>query len=86
MTIRNHGRQGRRRLRLSFACWARLRRNELLKARQAYATSHLALALLNAKHGLLGEAEQELRALVKANPDSEIARTLLADVSSMRHR
>jgi anti-sigma factor RsiW len=60
--------------------------NELLKARQAFATSHLALALLYAKHGLLTEAEQELRILVKANPDSEIARSLLANVSSMRRR
>src|SRR6185503_7402327 len=51
--------------------------NELAKARRAHPSSHLALGLLYAEAGLLKEAEQELRALEKANPDSEIVRSLL---------
>jgi predicted anti-sigma-YlaC factor YlaD len=69
-----------------FRVLAAARANVLVKARQAYASSHLALALLYAKDGLLTEAEQELRTLVKANPDSEVVRRLSADVSSMRRR
>lgn len=60
--------------------------NELAKARRAYPSSHLALGLLYAKAGLLMEAEQELRALQKANPDSVIARSLLSQVQSLRRR
>jgi hypothetical protein len=59
--------------------------NELAKARRAYATSHLTLGLLYAEAGLLKEAEQELRILQKANPDSEIARSLLKQVQALRH-
>ena len=60
--------------------------NELAKARRAYSSSHLALGLLYAEAGLLREAEQELRALQKANPDSEIARSLLSQVQALRRR
>jgi hypothetical protein len=60
--------------------------NELAKARRAYASSHLTLGLLYAQAGLLKEAEQELRALQKANPDSEIARSLLNQVQALRRR
>jgi hypothetical protein len=58
--------------------------NELARARRAYRSSHLTLALLYAEAGLLKEAEQELHALQKANPDSEIARTLLSQVRALR--
>ncbi|HXG66013.1 MAG TPA: hypothetical protein VNO70_13000 [Blastocatellia bacterium] len=58
--------------------------NELAKARRAYRSSHLALGLLYAEAGLLKEAEEELRALQKANPDSEIARSLLRQVQALR--
>jgi anti-sigma factor RsiW len=51
--------------------------NELAKAKRAYGSSHLTLALLYAQAGLLREAEQELRILQKANPESEIVRRLL---------
>jgi hypothetical protein len=60
--------------------------NELAKARRAYSSSHLALGLLYAEAGLLSEAEQEMRALQKANPDSEIARSLLSQVQALRRR
>ena len=53
------------------------RLNEILAAEQAYGSSHLTLALLYAKSGLLNEAEQELRVLQKANPQSEIVKKLL---------
>lgn len=51
--------------------------NEISRAKRAYGSSHLTLALLYAKAGLLNEAEQELRLLQKANPQSEIVRKLL---------
>ena len=58
--------------------------DELSNARREYASSHLALGLLYAEAGLLKEAEEELRALQKANPDSELARSLLNQVQAMR--
>jgi anti-sigma factor RsiW len=59
---------------------------ELARARRAYASSHLTLGLLYAEAGLLNEAEQELRILQRTNPDSEIARALLAQVQALRRR
>jgi anti-sigma factor RsiW len=61
-----------------------VRANELTRSQRDYASSHLTLALLYADAGLLDEAERELRALRKANPDSDIARRLLSDVRTMR--
>ena len=58
--------------------------NELEQARRAYASSHLTLGLLYAQAGLLDEAEQELRALQKANPNSAVARRWLASLRAMR--
>jgi hypothetical protein len=60
------------------------RANELTRSLRDYASSHLTLALLYADAGLLDEAERELHALQKANPDSDIARRLLSDVRTMR--
>jgi hypothetical protein len=54
--------------------------NELLKAKRAYGSSHLTLALLYADAGLVNEAERELQLLRKANPQSEIVRKLLRQV------
>ena len=56
---------------------------ELSKATQNYSSSHLVLGLLYADAGLLKEAEQELHLLQKANPDSEIARSLLGQIQRM---
>lgn len=64
----------------------RVKAGELAKARRAFASSHLTLGLLYAEAGLLKEAEQELRLLQKANPDSEIARGLLSQVQALRRR
>jgi hypothetical protein len=44
--------------------------------------SHLARGLVYAKHGLLLDAENELAQVADANPNSPIARSLLADVRS----
>ena len=60
--------------------------SELARAKRAYPSSHLVLGLLYAEAGLLSEAEQELRLLQKANPDSEIARTLFTQVQALRRR
>ena len=58
--------------------------NELDQARRAYASSHLTLALLYTKVGLLDDAEQEFRALQKANPNSVISLRLLTNIRAMR--
>ena len=58
--------------------------NELARARRAHASSHLTLGLLYADAGLLKEAEQEFRLLRRANPDSDLARTLLRQVQSIK--
>jgi hypothetical protein len=50
---------------------------ELEKARRAHGSSHLTLGLLYLKAGLLNEAEQEFRLLLKANPNSPLAQRLL---------
>ena len=60
--------------------------NELTKAMQSYRASHLMLGMLYADAGLLTEAEQELRLLQKANPDSEITRNLLAQVQALMRK
>src|SRR5262245_30175550 len=58
--------------------------NELDQARRAYTSSHLALALIYTKAGLIDEAEQEFRKLQRANPNSTIPRLLLANIRAMR--
>ena len=54
--------------------------HELVQARRRYGSSHLLLGLLYARAGLVDEAQQEFRALQKANPDSTIGRRLLENV------
>ena len=56
--------------------------DELAKARRAYASSHLTLGLLYAEAGLLDEAELELKALLKNNPDSALGQRLLRQVQT----
>jgi hypothetical protein len=60
--------------------------NELARAKRVYGSSHLTLGLLYAEAGLLKEAEQELRLLRRANPNSELARTLLRQIQALQHR
>lgn len=57
---------------------------EIARASRAHGSSHLTLGLLYARAGLLDEAEQELRALLKANPNSALVRRLLAQVQALR--
>jgi anti-sigma factor RsiW len=64
----------------------RAKADELARAKRAYPTSHLTLGLLYADAGLLKEAEQELRLLQRANPDSELARGLLRQIQALRRR
>jgi hypothetical protein len=60
------------------------RYQELMRARQAYNGSHLTLGILYTRYGLLDEAEQEFRALVRENPQSDPARRLLRSVELMK--
>lgn len=53
---------------------------ELAQAKRAYPSSHLTLGLLYAEAGLLKDAEREFRLLRNANPNSDLARTLLRQV------
>lgn len=58
--------------------------NELSRAKRAHGSSHLTLGLLYAEAGLLREAEQEFRLLRRANPNSDVARSLLRQIQSQR--
>ena len=58
--------------------------NELARAKRAYGSSHLTLALLYAEAGLLKEAEQELRLVQRVNPNSDLARKLLRQIQALR--
>jgi hypothetical protein len=57
---------------------------KVIRAKQDYSTSHLALGLIYAQYGLLDDAERELRSLQKDNPDSDTLRRLLNNISKMR--
>lgn len=54
------------------------------QAERAYRDSHLTLGVLYAEAGLLDEAEQELRILVRDNPRADVAQKLLRSVQAMR--
>jgi hypothetical protein len=58
--------------------------SELERTEAAYADSHLTRGVLYAQAGLLEDAEQQLRALLKANPNSSVARSLLQSVQTLR--
>jgi hypothetical protein len=62
------------------------RANGIAQAEQQYSKSHLVLGVLFARAGLLDDAERELKALVRANPRSAVARKLLASVGSLREK
>jgi anti-sigma factor RsiW len=57
---------------------------QLDRQQRASAGSHLALAVLYTRAGLIDEAEGELRQLLAANPESAVARKLLASLEAMR--
>jgi len=56
--------------------------DEIVRARRSYGSSHLVLGLMYARAGLLDEAARELRALQSANPNSDVARRLLASIQN----
>jgi hypothetical protein len=56
----------------------------LQKTQRAYPDSHLTLAVLFAEAGLVDDAEEQLRALVRDNPQASIAQKLLRQVQSMK--
>jgi hypothetical protein len=58
----------------------------LRQAKRSYQGSHLAVGVLYAEAGMLTEAEQELRALVRANPRDRRAREILRSVLAMNQR
>jgi hypothetical protein len=62
----------------------RAKANELAEAKSASAGSHLTLGILYAQAGLLDEAERELQALLRANPQSALAEKLLRSVRAKR--
>lgn len=68
----------------TFRVLSQTKANELAQAQRKFGASHLTLGLLYAEAGLLDEAEQEFRALQKANPSSPLARRLLANVRALR--
>lgn len=53
-------------------------------ARRVQGSSHLAMAVLYWKHGLIEAAERELEALARANPGSTVAAELLRSLRSPR--
>ena len=67
-----------------FQVLARARLDELQRVRSAYPDSHLSLGVLYAQAGLLDEAMREFQALVRANPQSPVARKLLRSVRAQR--
>lgn len=56
----------------------------LQQTERAYPDSHLTLAVLYAEAGLFDEAEQELRILIRDNPNAAIPQKLLRQVQAMR--
>ncbi|HEU4766914.1 MAG TPA: hypothetical protein VFS77_06050 [Pyrinomonadaceae bacterium] len=53
-------------------------------ARRTQGNSHLAMGVLYWKHGLMADAERELEALARANPNSTAAAELLRSLRSLR--
>ncbi len=55
--------------------------NEIERARKTYSSSHLVLGTIYAKAGLINEARREFRALLDANPESQISRRILGSLT-----
>jgi hypothetical protein len=60
--------------------------DRLEKAQREHPGSHLLLGILYARSGALDDSERELTALLAANPDSRVAKELLASVQQIRRR
>jgi hypothetical protein len=57
---------------------------ELAQAQRDHSGSHLLLGILFARAGALDDAERELKALARTNPQSSIPQRLLRDLESLR--
>lgn len=57
---------------------------EMARAERAYAGRHLTLAILYAQAGLIDDAEQEIEAFRKADPQNPVAQNLLRDLRAQR--
>jgi hypothetical protein len=64
----------------------RAKANELAEAKNESANSHLTLGVLYSQAGLLDDAERELQALLRANPQSSLANNLLSSVRAKRRQ
>jgi hypothetical protein len=65
-----------------FRVLGRNQEESLARAEKLHAGSHLTLGVLYSRAGLLSEAEREFRALLAANPDSQAAKKLLANIEA----
>jgi TolA-binding protein len=63
-----------------FKILERAKADELERAQRSSPRSHLLLGILYAEAGMVEEAEQQFRDLVKANPESEVAKKLLSSI------
>jgi hypothetical protein len=68
----------------SFMVLDQAKANDLIHAKKAGGNSHLILGILYAQAGLLDDAERELQALLRANPQSPLAHKLLRSISDKR--
>ena len=59
---------------------------EIAQARKLSSGSHLTLGILYARAGLIDEARRELLELIKQNPNSTLARSLLDSLQSWRRK
>ena len=69
-----------------FRLLSRTQEESVRRAEKLYAGSHLTLGVLYSRAGLLDEAEREFRALLAANPDSQVAKKLLANIEMLKSR
>jgi anti-sigma factor RsiW len=69
-----------------FRVLGRAQEDSLRRAEQLYAGEHLTLGVLYSRAGLLDEAEREFRALLAANPDSQVAKNLLRNIELLKGR
>jgi hypothetical protein len=67
-----------------FRVLGREQEDELARLERARPRSHLSRGVVYARVGLLEDAEQEFRALVRDNPRSKVARRLLSNVRLLR--
>jgi hypothetical protein len=59
---------------------------EWLRAKQAYAGSHLMQGIVYGRLGLLDDAERQFQELASTNPESAAARKLVRSLRSLRRR